>query len=177
MKLDKLHRQIIAILQCNGRTPYSDMAKELGVSEATVRRRTEALEKEGVIRITAMTDPYSVGLHTPAYIYLHVEPGSLDSVCDELVKRPEVRYVVCTTGNYDITVEALFPSNYQLLPFINEFIGSLPGVQKVETSIQLQVRKRVYAWQLPEGDSAYTDAKVAQTNHSGYLDHAHSTKS
>ena len=78
--LDSVSRQIISILQRNGRASSVQVAKEVGISPATVRRRIAVLEREGVMRVVAMTDPFAVGLGTPAYIHLDVKPGTLDAV-------------------------------------------------------------------------------------------------
>ena len=47
--LDTIDRKIIRILQRDGRTPNVEIARQAGISEATVRKRLERLVSEGVI--------------------------------------------------------------------------------------------------------------------------------
>ena len=47
--LDEIDRQIVAILQSNGRTANVDIARQLGIAEATVRKRLDRLLGQQVI--------------------------------------------------------------------------------------------------------------------------------
>lgn len=151
-RLDSVDKQIISILQRDGRTPNAEIARRLDISEGTVRRRVEALITDGVIQATVITNPYKVGLNTLVFFHLNVEPKKTKSVCDRLMEMPEARYVSFTTGEHDIMVEALFPSNADLVTFIRDRLALIPGVTKIETNLQLQILKRSYEWQMPDGD-------------------------
>ena len=45
LMIDKTDSQIICFLQEDGRMPYTKIAEELGISEATVRTRIQRLAK------------------------------------------------------------------------------------------------------------------------------------
>ena len=51
MEIDQTSRRIIAILQRDGRCPNTVIARELGVSEAAVRARIQALTSSGILQI------------------------------------------------------------------------------------------------------------------------------
>ena len=48
--VDSLDRAILSFLRESARAPYVEIAKEVGVTERTVRTRIKRLEDEGVIR-------------------------------------------------------------------------------------------------------------------------------
>ena len=48
--MDEIDRRIIDILRKNGRAKYTEIAKEIGIPEATVRYRVRSLVNEGVIK-------------------------------------------------------------------------------------------------------------------------------
>lgn len=148
--IDELDRKIIAILQRDGRTPNVEMARMLGVAEGTIRRRVENLIAEGVIKIAAVTDPYKVGIGLVVLINLDVDPGHLDDVGIRLVEMPCVRVVAYSTGVHDIFVEALFPSQEDLLGFLKDELPRIPGIRRTDTSIVLGMLKRTYEWEIPE---------------------------
>lgn len=150
--IDDLDRKIIAILQRDGRTPNVEMARLLGVAEGTIRRRVERLIDEGVIGIAAVTDPYKVGIGIVALIDLDVDLAHLDDVARRLIEMPSVRVVAYTTGVHDIFVEALFPSQQDLLEFLKDQLPRISGIRNTETSIVLSLLKRSYEWELPEFD-------------------------
>ena len=52
--MDQLDRRIINLLQMDGRASNAALARELEVSEGTIRRRVRRLIQEGLIRITAV---------------------------------------------------------------------------------------------------------------------------
>jgi len=151
-RLDSVDKRIISLLQRDGRTPNAQIARELQISEGTVRRRIDALIANGVIKVTAVTNPFKIGLNTLVLIHLNVEPKKLKTASEQLIEIPEVRYVSLSTGEHDIMVEALFPSNAELLTFIRDRLSLIPGVTKIETNIQLQILKRSYEWRIPDGD-------------------------
>ncbi len=59
--MDELDREIIAILQSNGRASNARIARRIGVSEGTVRRRLKKLIADGVIDIVAVVDAERLG--------------------------------------------------------------------------------------------------------------------
>ena len=52
--MDELDRKIIEILQLDGRASNARIAREVGVSEGTVRRRLRRLIQENVVKIIAV---------------------------------------------------------------------------------------------------------------------------
>jgi Lrp/AsnC family transcriptional regulator for asnA, asnC and gidA len=148
--VDDLDRRIIAILQRDGRTPYVEMARALDVAEGTIRRRVENLIAGGVIDIAAVTDPFKVGIGIVALMDLDVDPGHLDDVGKRLIETPCVRVVAYTTGVHDLFVEALFPSQQELLTFLKDELPQVPGIRHTDTSIVLGMLKRSYEWEIPQ---------------------------
>ncbi len=63
--LDKTEREIIKLLQKDGRMSFVDMAEQIGVTEGTIRRKFYRLLEEGVIKIAAVTDPSRWGSTRP----------------------------------------------------------------------------------------------------------------
>jgi DNA-binding Lrp family transcriptional regulator len=54
--MDSLDREILDILRRDARTPYTEIAEQVGTSEGTVRNRVERLQEDGVIeRFTVAT--------------------------------------------------------------------------------------------------------------------------
>ena len=148
-QLDAVDRQIIRILQEDGRTANVEVARRVGMSEATVRKRLERLVSEGVIHIAAMPNPLKVGLSTVTFVTLDVELSLLERIADELAQSPQVRAIYYTTGENNLIVEAWFHSSDQLLQFLTQEIASIRGIQRVSTSHVLRTLKNGSQWLLP----------------------------
>jgi len=143
--LDDVSKAIIEQLQEDGRRSYATIAQAVGLSEAAVRQRVQRLVKTGVIQIVAVTDPLQLGFARQAMIGIKVE-GDIDVVASQLVKMPEVDYVVITAGSFDLLVEAVCEDDDHLLQLLNDRIRSLPTVRSTETFVYLKLRKQTYTW-------------------------------
>ena len=102
--MDELDRQIIALLQVDARVSNANIARELGVSSATVRQRLRVLIQDGAVRLVAIPNLDKLGYHVTALIGLHTRPGMSDSVAETIVSLEEVHYVAITTGSYDMFI-------------------------------------------------------------------------
>ncbi len=110
--LDDANRAIIESLQRDGRRAYAQIAAEIGLSEAAVRRRVQQLRTSGVIQIVAVTDPLQLGFHRQALIGISVE-GDVRAVAAKIVPLPEVDYVVMCAGSFDLLVEVVCEDDEQ----------------------------------------------------------------
>ena len=80
---DYTDNQIIDILEDDGRASNAKIAREVGVSEGTIRRRLRRLVEEDIIKIKAVPDLSKMGYPTTALIGLQTAPGQLDNVADK----------------------------------------------------------------------------------------------
>jgi Lrp/AsnC family transcriptional regulator for asnA, asnC and gidA len=141
MELDELDDRLIALLQANGRASNIELAKEVGVSEGTIRRRFRNLIKDEVIRVVAIPDHAKLGRGTTALIGLQVDPSEVDPVAAALADVPEVQYVSVTTGAFDVFLWVALGSPEELSSFLRLQVGSIPGVRRTETFVNLSIRK------------------------------------
>jgi Lrp/AsnC family transcriptional regulator for asnA, asnC and gidA len=142
--MDELDRKIIALLQVDGRASNAKIAREVGVSEGTVRRRLRRLVQDDVIKVIAVPNLEKLGYGTTALIGLQTGPGRSDAVGDAIAEMEESHYVAVTTGAYDVFVWAGLESAESLGDFLRTKIGHIEGVQRTETFVNLSIKKRTY---------------------------------
>ena len=71
VSLDKIDREILIRLQKNARKSFAEIAREIGVSEATVHIRVKRLRKNGVIRgFYTILAPEKIGERLTVFILL-----------------------------------------------------------------------------------------------------------
>ena len=142
--MDDLDQKIIHLLQANGRASHVRIAKDVGVNEATVRRRVQSLIQDEIISVVAVPDLEKIGYTTVALVGVQADPDKIDSVAERLAQLPEARYVSLTTGTYDIFILAAVSSLQELRWFLRQKVGIITGVQRTETSIQIAIVKHGY---------------------------------
>jgi Lrp/AsnC family transcriptional regulator for asnA, asnC and gidA len=149
MEIDPIDVGIVGALQADGRRPFTQIARDLGISEAAVRQRVARLEAAGVMQVVAVADPIQVGYKTMTMVGISVEPGRREAVAEALRNLPEVSYLVLTAGSFDLLCEVVCEDNDHLLRFLGEELGRLDGINGTETFMYLRLLKESYTWSMP----------------------------
>jgi Lrp/AsnC family transcriptional regulator, regulator for asnA, asnC and gidA len=142
LELDDLDEAILRRLQEEGRRSYRQIARELGVSEGTVRSRVRRLEEGGALRVIAFIDPSRLG-SVLALILIRVDTEEHDRVVGILSGWREATYVSSLVGRADVYIQVICPDNQSLWNLVKEVRG-LPGVLETETMLEMQVHKFTY---------------------------------
>lgn len=144
--MDDLDRAILQLLQADGRAPFTQIAKKVGLSETAVRSRYKNLVEQGVVRTVSIVDPYALDFQAPALINIAVIPGQLEAVARQVAALPETAYLVVTLGPFDLLAEVYCRSLKHLTELVTQRIQTIPGVQRTETTMVAQVYKLSYRW-------------------------------
>jgi len=145
--IDATDRAILKQLRVDGRASNVEIARELGVTETTVRKRIANLLGDGLIEIVAVPTPKLAGYNVSAILGLSVELSAMKSVGERVSSLREVRYCGFSTGRFDVILEAFFSDNEHLLRFTVDELGAIPGITNVETSLIMKISKFSYEWQ------------------------------
>ena len=150
--IDKIDYQIIKLLKQNARMPASEIARIIGgTSERAVRYRIERLVETGVIKVTAVVDPKSLGLNVVADVVLHTNSDSVIEIARKIAELEFVSYVACNIGEADVSVQVIAHDTAEVYKYVTEIVGKIPGVQKTSTSIVPIVLKDIFQWDIPSG--------------------------
>ncbi|MFN8162542.1 MAG: Lrp/AsnC family transcriptional regulator [Solirubrobacterales bacterium] len=148
-ELDDVDRQILAELNADGRIPFQVVARKLGVSESQIRHRVNRMVDTGTVRILAITNPRSLGLHTIAWLGLVAAPGvHTEELAAQVSTLLSITYVVVCAGRFDIFAEAICVDHQDLLTVLDRQVRELPGVARVEAFVSFDLR---YKRAVPSG--------------------------
>lgn len=139
--MDERDLEILKFLRQDGRIPYTEIAKELGVTEGTIRNRVAKLQENRILQIVGMADPHQLGYDAPAIIGLSVQPPHLEKVAEAIAALPEVSYLILVAGEYDLMVEVMCRDRQTLATFLREKLQQIEGVQRTETFMILHTYK------------------------------------
>jgi Lrp/AsnC family transcriptional regulator for asnA, asnC and gidA len=144
--LDQVDCQMIELLQKDGRISNTDIAKQIGISEATVRSRLNRLINEQYIQIVAVSNPMKLGFDIVGNIRIEVDIKKMTKIIRELKKLRPLWFIVQTTGGTGIDTEFVVKSLDELNDLIFEKINKIDGIIRAETTLFLKYIKRQYDW-------------------------------
>ncbi len=142
VELDDLDRAVIHAYWMNPKAGNAAVARQLGVSEATIRRRLRVLLDANVLQFSVVLGPsvtagyveFQIGINAPGHL--------VERVANEVAAIPRARYVaILGGGRWDVLVAASMPSIDEYLAF-RAAISSIEGVERTETLPMAKVLKR-----------------------------------
>ena len=152
--LDETDRAIIGLLQHDGRLPYREIARQLGIAEGTVRLRANRLTRSGALTVVAIADPFRLGYRVLAFSLLNVLPDRQQAVIDALVSWDEVTYISSCTGRADLYAQLVCRDHDHLWELLYERMPEVGGITASETFMELKMHKVSYIYPRPAQDEA-----------------------
>lgn len=142
--IDDIDRELIRVLQADGRTSFSQLSRVVGLSDAACRQRVMRLLEDGVIDIVAVTDPVKLGLGYQAMLGVAVD-GDSRKVALEIGAVNDAVYVVMTAGRFDLIVEVVCKDSDAFIE-VGNVIRAIDGVSGIEAMPYLGITKQTYDW-------------------------------
>ncbi|AUM01128.1 AsnC family transcriptional regulator [Rhodocyclaceae bacterium] len=156
LQLDRYDRQILELLQQDGRISNQDLAERVALSPSSCLRRVRALEESGLITgYRALLDAKKLGLTLMALIHISMDrhtPERFDRFEAEVAAIAEVLECLLITGqdaDYQLKVVVADMDAYQEL--LLQRITRIPGVTGVHSSFVLRRVLDHTALPLPQG--------------------------
>lgn len=139
--LDETDKAILRILLIDARTPYSRIARMLGLSEATVYLRVKKLKEKGVLRgFYADIDAFKIGFNVLAFVLIKADPKRYKEVLEKLREIKNIVELYEVTGEYMGLAKIRTRTQEELVKTIDE-IGEVEGVTATYTMYVLKVLK------------------------------------
>lgn len=135
MKIDKMNKKILNILQRNGRMTYKEVAKKIDRAQSTVRDRIGIMEEDGVIKgYTVVINKKKAGLDCYAVIQCKVDPAALDEVTRRLQRVENVMQVYHTSGDHNMTFMIATCDYDEMKRILSDKVAPL-GISDMDTKI------------------------------------------
>ncbi len=143
-QLDGLDKQLVSLLSEDGRLSLADTAQRVGVSRPTVAARLKSLLADGVVRVSALVNPFEVQDLTVALVGITLDKYLLDETIEQIAGLDEVGWAAVVTGRYDIIVEVSTEDGMAgLYRFLTQ---SLAVVGSIKSSEMFAIMKASHKW-------------------------------
>ncbi|MGC6511503.1 MAG: Lrp/AsnC family transcriptional regulator [Parvibaculales bacterium] len=134
-QFDELDKDIMNLLAEDARLSNRNLASQLNCTEGTIRARIKRLERDNLMRITAVTNLEHLDKPLLGYIDIKTEPSQIRSVAEKLAAMDIIGAVIIQMGHFDILAIGLFETLEQFHNVASMDILSLPDVNEIETSV------------------------------------------
>lgn len=143
VKLDRIDRKILEVLQTQGELSNNDLADRVGLSPSPCLRRVRLLEEAGIIlrRITLL-DAKKLGLSLTAMVQIGMDrhtPDRFEAFENEISGYPEVQSCYLITGqDADYLLQVIVPDMDAYQSLLLDRITRIPGVTGVHSSFVMR---------------------------------------
>lgn len=135
--LDTIDRNLLRLLQEDGRRTTIDLAARVGLSPTGASQRVKRLFREGFITaVRAVLDPRKIGRGTLVFIQVRLDqttPQVFDRFAEAVANAPEVLECHMVVGGFDYLVKARIADISVFQDFLQRVILPLPGVRETHT--------------------------------------------
>lgn len=153
--LDRIDRQLLALLQNDARRTNKELAAAVGLAPSTCLGRVQRLERDGVLRgFHADVDPAALGVGIEAMVALRLarlDGGSHDALWSHLREREEVLDVFHVSGGEDLLVHVVARDTVHLRELVMDDLANRDEVGHVQTSL---IFEHVRAHEIPSWERA-----------------------
>jgi len=148
-QLDKIDLQIIRLLQIDGRMASSEIAKNTGVPEATIRYRLKRIIERKYIQIVAAANPIKLGFGIAACISIETESKRVDQVIEELEKIERIAYIAQMTTIPNVEIETYIETINELHTLLSQ-VEAIDGIIRFETSFIRRIARERFDFGTPK---------------------------
>ncbi len=143
MEMDRYDRNLLQLLQKDGRMSNQELAEHIGLSPSPCLRRVRALEEAGIISgYHAKLDPRRLGLTLTALIHVVMDRhtperfAQFEAAISDIPEIVECLLITGQTADYQLRAVVRDMDAYQIL--LLQHITRIPGVSGVQTSFVLR---------------------------------------
>lgn len=166
-RIDDLDRQLMALLDGEGRLPFAEVAQRVGVSRPTVAARLRNLLAGGVLKVAGLINVVELKGMTIGLVGLTLDAYTLEEKLQEIGDLAEVNWAAVVTGRYDIICEVVTEDGMVgLYRFLTESLVRVGGISSSEMFVVMRARNK---WTtLPSGmRSSWASGQVSEADPGG----------
>jgi DNA-binding Lrp family transcriptional regulator len=145
VSFDHIDRQILSLLQEDGRMTNVDLADKVGLTAPPCLRRVRALEEGGAIRgYHAELDPATLGFPITVFAMVSLRSQAehdLAAFEDHVAKIPEIRECHMLNGEIDFILKIVAADLKSFQDILTTHLTPAPNVASVKTSLTIRTAK------------------------------------
>ncbi|MCL4436384.1 MAG: Lrp/AsnC family transcriptional regulator [Thaumarchaeota archaeon] len=143
MKIDEIDAKLLTALTEDASISVPKLSKKIKVNPSVCYSRIKRLVRRGYIKkFTIVASEELLGYHVTALVGLNIDVKKRANILNNITALAETRSVEEVTGRFDILVTIKARSLDDMHSIVTEKIGSIDGVNKSETFIELKIQQK-----------------------------------
>src|ERR671939_2168264 len=140
--LDDINLRIIDILSKDSSTTFVEIAKQIGISDATVHLRVRRLIAAGIItKFTISVDNNRLGYDYLAFFRINTKPGFTDQVTEDLSYIEEVLEIHEMHNRFDLFLKIRAKDLSHMRDIIEHKIRTISNIVETQLMTVLKTKK------------------------------------
>lgn len=140
--LDRIDRNILSMLQKDGRISNVELAKQVGLSPSPCLERVKRLESHGYIKgYHALLDPNQLGAAMLVFVEITLTKTSVDIFADfsaAVQQHDDIQECHLVSGNFDFLLKARVADMSSYRKLLGDTLLRLPGVSESRTYVVME---------------------------------------
>ncbi|MEU4202098.1 Lrp/AsnC family transcriptional regulator [Streptomyces sp. NPDC045470] len=141
--LDATDHILLTELARDGRATLPALSKAAARSPSSIQRHLDRLRHHGALDLFVDFAPQLLGHHMSTQLWLTVAPARLRSVGEALAAHPDIAFTAAVTGPANLVANGIFRTPADLYAYIDQNLGTLPGIHSIDTAPTLHEVKRL----------------------------------
>ena len=141
-ELSTIDRNILRVLQKNGRTSYAELARQVGLTATPCVERVKKMESDGVIQgYTALINPEYLDAALVVFVQIRLNRSAQDAFeafRGAVSELPEVQECYLVSGSFDYLIKARVADMGAYRKFYGETLLTLPEVQECTSYVVME---------------------------------------
>ncbi|MCA0901944.1 Lrp/AsnC ligand binding domain-containing protein [Microbulbifer agarilyticus] len=141
-ELSTIDRNILRVLQKDGRTSYAELARQVGLTATPCVERVKKMESDGVIQgYTALINPEYLDAALVVFVQIRLNRSAQDAFeafRNAVAELPEVQECYLVSGSFDYLIKARVADMGAYRKFYGETLLTLPEVQECTSYVVME---------------------------------------
>lgn len=140
--LDKIDLKILQRLLEDGRTSFSNLAKEVSLTDVAVKKRFDRLIRKKIISsVSADLNYKELGFENPVFIQIRTELNKTNEILDSLREKENIIELYQMLGEYNVLAKLIIPNIDHAEKIVSD-LSIMPGIVDIKSSIVISKLKK-----------------------------------
>jgi Lrp/AsnC family leucine-responsive transcriptional regulator len=144
-QLSKIDKNILRIMQDNGRITYAELARQVGLTTTPCIERVKRLERDGFIsHYSTVLNPEQLNAGLIVIVQIRLDRTSKDTFAqfkEAVLELPQVQECYLVSGNFDYMIKVRLADMAAYRVFLEESLLSVPAVQESTSVVVMEAIK------------------------------------